>query len=57
MKDYVLAIYHREYYAGEEILILVKVFTAIECAGKVPEEYNTPEYIFKCMTLCEIESN
>lgn len=50
MKDLVIAIYHRENYAGEVILRLKKVVCVDE---DIPEEFNSYEYEFKPMQLEE----
>lgn len=50
INNYVIAVYYRECYAGEETLRLEKVFV---CGEDIPEKYNTYKYIWKCMMLCE----
>ena len=50
MKDYVVAIYRRENYAGDTIWKLSKVVCNNE---PIPEKYNSCEYKFKLMQLEE----
>ena len=50
MKDLVIAVYHKECYAGETALRLEKVFCSVHDA--MP--YQTNEYVLKAMQLTEI---
>lgn len=49
MKDLVIAVYRKDYYAGETTLHLVKVFFNEE----IPEQYQSNEYEHKLMWLVE----
>ena len=49
MKDLVVAVYRKDCYAGETILVLEKVFYNEE----IPEKYNHYTYEIKLMALTE----